>query len=87
LLLNNDTNVPHDVVLRASLPEGWTPQMKDTTYRLGPHSGYPVQLFLTAPASKSGAQSQELGWTLLEDGKQVGKASLLVYPEYNGVPQ
>lgn len=87
LLLHNDTNQSHDVVLRASLPDGWTPQMKDTTYRLGPHSSYPVQLFLTASASKPGAQPQELLWTALEDGKQVGKASLLVYPEYNGVPQ
>lgn len=87
LLLHNDTSESHDFVLRASLPDGWMPEEKDITYRLGPHSSYPAQLFLTAPASGAGAQPQELRWTLLDGGKQVGEASLLVYPEYNGVPQ
>lgn len=87
LLLHNDTNESRDLVLHASLPDGWTPAEKDVAYRLGPHSSYPAQLFLTAPAIGAGAQPQELRWTLLEGGKQVGEASLLVYPEYNGVPQ
>jgi hypothetical protein len=44
-------------------------------------------LFLTAPASKAGAEPQELRWSLLDSGKTVGEVTLLVYPEYNGVPQ
>jgi LmbE family N-acetylglucosaminyl deacetylase len=87
LLLHNDTNESRDLVLHASLPDSWAPATKDITYHLGPHSTYPAQLFLTAPASKAGAELQELRWSLLDSGKAVGEVTLLVYPEYNGVPQ
>jgi LmbE family N-acetylglucosaminyl deacetylase len=87
LLLHNDTDESHDLVLRASLPDGWTPQAKDIPYHLAPHSSYPAQLFLTGPPIKASAPPQELRWSLLEGGKPLGNASLVVYPEYNGVPQ
>jgi hypothetical protein len=87
LLLHNDTDESRDLVVHASLPDGWTPAVKDITYHLGPHSSYPAQLFLTAPVRKADAPPQELRWTLLDDGKPVGEAALTVYPEYNGVPQ
>jgi hypothetical protein len=87
LLLHNDTSNPRDLVLHASLSDGWTPAAKDTTYHLAPHSTYPAQLFLTATVRKADAPPQELRWTLLDGEKLVGEASVEVYPEYNGVPQ
>ena len=87
LLLHNDTDESRDLVVHASLPDEWTPAVKDITYHVGPHSSYPAQLFLTAPVRKPDAPPQELRWTLLDGGKPVGEAALTVYPEYNGVPQ
>jgi LmbE family N-acetylglucosaminyl deacetylase len=87
LLLHNDTNESRDLVLHASLPDGWTPAIEDTTYHVAPHSSYPAQLFLTAPAKKADAPPQDLRWTLLDSGKVVGEVTLAAYPEYNGVPQ
>ncbi len=87
LVLRNDTNQARDLVLHASLPEGWTPADKEVTYHLAAHSTYPAQLFLTAPPVKPGQKPEELRWTLSDSGKTVGDVSLTVYPEYNGVPQ
>jgi LmbE family N-acetylglucosaminyl deacetylase len=87
LLLRNDTDASRDFVLRASLPDRWTPAAKEITYHVGPHSSYPAQLFLTAPVRKADAPPQELRWTLLDGEKPVGNAALTVYPEHNGVPQ
>ncbi len=81
LLLHNDTRESHDLVLRASLPDGWTSTSKESTYHLESHSSYPAQLFLTAPATKAGREPQELRWTLLENGKPIGEATLLVFPQ------
>jgi hypothetical protein len=87
LLLHNDTSGTRDLVLHASLPDGWTPATKDTTFHLAPHSTYPAQLFLTAPVRKADASPQELRWTLLDGGKPLVEATVAVYPENNGVPQ
>lgn len=89
LLLHNDTDVTHEVVLGATMPEGWTSTTKATHYTLQAHSTYPAQLFLHAPegAVKPKAPNQTLRWTLTESGRQVGEVSLTVYMEYNGVPQ
>ena len=89
LLLHNDTNVAREVVLAATMPDGWTSTTKATHYTLAPHSTYPAQLFLHAPeaAVKPNAPNQMLRWTLAEGGRQVGEVSLTVYMEYNGVPQ
>ena len=87
LVLRNDTDEARDLVLHASLPEGWTPADKEVTYHLAAHSTYPAQLFLTAPPVKPGQKPEELRWTLSDSGKAVGEVSLTVYPEYNGVPQ
>jgi LmbE family N-acetylglucosaminyl deacetylase len=100
LLLHNDTDEPRDLMLKASLPEGWTP-LNDTVYHLEAHSSYPAQLFLTRtkPLPPSAAITQtpssvipvtpieQLRWTLWEGNKQAGETSLAVYLEYNGVPQ
>jgi LmbE family N-acetylglucosaminyl deacetylase len=87
LLLHNDTSKSRELVLHASLPDGWTPAGKDITYHLEPHSSYPAQLFLTAPVRKADEPPQELRWTVLDGGKSVGEVTLAVYAEYNGVPQ
>ena len=100
LLIHNDTDQPRDLLLKSSLPDGWTP-IKDTLYHLEAHSSYPAQLFLTrtAPLPPSAAitqtptsvipvtPTQNLRWTLSEGGNPAGEASLTVYLEYNGVPQ
>ena len=64
LVLRNDTDAARDLVLHASLPEGWTPADKEVTYHLAAHSTYPAQLFLTAPPVKPGQKPEELRWTL-----------------------
>ena len=89
LLLHNDTEVAHDVVLAAAMPSGWTSTTHATHYTLEPHSTYPAQLFLHAPegAVQPNAPTQTLRWILTDGGRQVGEVSLAVYMEYNGVPQ
>jgi len=100
LLIHNDTDQPRDLLLKSSLPDGWTP-IENTMYHVDPHSSYPAQLFLTRttplPASAGITQTptsvmpvtptQDLHWTLLDQGKPTGEVSLTVYLEYNGVPQ
>jgi LmbE family N-acetylglucosaminyl deacetylase len=87
LLLHNDSDQPRDVILHASLPEGWTPPAKDVLYHLEPRSTYPAQILLTAPATKPDAPPQQLRWSMTDDGKAVGEVALTVYMEFNGVPQ
>jgi LmbE family N-acetylglucosaminyl deacetylase len=87
LLLHNDTDQAQDVVLHPTLPEGWTPEAKATTYHLEPQSTYPAQLFLVAPEYKKDAPQQQLQWSLSSGGKDIGQVSLTVFMEYNGVPQ
>jgi hypothetical protein len=86
LLLRNDTGQVEDVTLHASLPEGWTPR-SDVLYHLEPHSTYPAQLFLTAPAAKTDSPPQQLRWNITDAGKDAGEVALTVYMEFNGVPQ
>jgi LmbE family N-acetylglucosaminyl deacetylase len=86
LLLHNDTGQVEDVTLHASLPEGWTPR-SDVLYHLEPHSTYPAQLFLTAPAANADAPPQQLRWSITYAGKAAGEVALTVYMEFNGVPQ
>lgn len=90
LLLHNDSALPHDVTLHATLPEGWTAGAQDVIYHLAPRSTYPLQLVLSSPPPPPAAKNTppvELHWMLSEDGKKVGEANLTVYLEYNGVPQ
>ena len=100
LLIHNDTDQPHDLVLHSSLGDGWTP-IEDTLYHVGAHSSYPAQLFLTRtsalPPSAAITQTpssiipvtptHDLRWTLSDRGKPAGEVNLTVYFEYNGVPQ
>lgn len=87
LLLRNDTEQARDITLHASLPDGWTPPAKDVLYRLQPHSSYPAQIFLVAPAAKPDAPPQQLQWSISDGGKEAGEVGLTVYMEFNGVPQ
>jgi LmbE family N-acetylglucosaminyl deacetylase len=87
LLLHNDSDQPRDLVLHASLPEGWTPPAKDVLYHLEPRSTYPAQIFLTAPTTPKDAPPQQLRWSITDGGKAAGDVALTVYMEFNGVPQ
>ncbi len=87
LLLRNDSDQSRDLILHASLPEGWTPPAKDVLYHLEPHSTYPAQIFLTAPATPKDAPPQQLRWSITDGGKAAGEVALTVYMEFNGVPQ
>jgi LmbE family N-acetylglucosaminyl deacetylase len=100
LLIHNDTDQDKDLVLTSSLGDGWVP-VKDTRYHVEAHSTYPAQLFLarTSPLPPSAAitqtptsvipvtPTQDLHWTLSDQGKPAGDVHLTVYLEYNGVPQ
>ena len=87
LLLHNDSDQPRDLILHASLPEGWTSPAKDVLYHLDPRSTYPAQIFLTAPTTKPNAPPQQLSWNITDGGKAAGEVALTVYMEFNGVPQ
>jgi hypothetical protein len=87
LLLHNDSEQARDITLHASLPNGWTPPAKDAVYHLEPHSSYPAQIFLVAPATKPDAPPEQLHWSITDDGKEAGEVALTVYMEFNGVPQ
>jgi LmbE family N-acetylglucosaminyl deacetylase len=87
LLLHNDSDQARDLILHASLPEGWTPPAKDVLYHLEPGSTYPAHIFLTAPETKADAPPQELRWSITDGGKPAGEVALTVYMEFNGVPQ
>ncbi len=86
-LLHNDSDQSRDLILHASLPEGWTPPAKDVLYHLEPHSTYPAQIFLTAPTTPKDAPPQQLRWSMTDGGKAAGDVALTVYMEFNGVPQ
>jgi hypothetical protein len=87
LLLHNDSDQSRDLILHAALPEGWTPAATNVLYHLEPHSTYPAQMFLTAPTSKGDAPPQQLRWSITDGGKVAGEVALMVYMEFNGVPQ
>lgn len=91
LLLHNYAQTAVDVKLHPELPPGWTGDTNDRVYHLEPGSTYPVSEWLTAPADAAQGEPekppQTLAWTASSAGAPVGKASLSVYLEYNGVPQ
>jgi LmbE family N-acetylglucosaminyl deacetylase len=87
LLLHNDSAEAKDLRLRSSLPQGWTPVSGETIYHVEPHSTYPAQLLLNGPPKDEKAPPQQLTWSLEDNGKSLGQVSLMVYLEYNGVPQ
>lgn len=91
LLLRNGSDASADITVHSNLPSGWTGDAKDRVYHLEPGSTYPISMWLTAPddAGEGGAEKppQTLEWTATKGGSPVGKTSLSVYLEYNGVPQ
>jgi LmbE family N-acetylglucosaminyl deacetylase len=88
LLLRNDSAQGVDVTLKSEFLQGWSGDRKDGVYHLDAHSSYPVELFLTSPAgADENAPPQQLSWTLEQDGRQVGKVTLALYLEFDGVSQ
>lgn len=91
LLLQNNSQTAADVKLHPELPAGWTGDTNDRVYHLEPGSTFPVSVWLTAPADAAPGEPERppqiLAWTASSAGAPVGKASLSVYLEYNGVPQ
>ncbi|MGH9615266.1 MAG: PIG-L family deacetylase [Acidobacteriaceae bacterium] len=87
LLLKNGSSAAADITLHADMPSGWSGNTEDRVYHLDAGATYPIELFLTAPAGSTGKTPQMLRWTASENGAPVGKAKLLVYLEYNDVPQ
>ncbi len=87
LLLHNNSPSAVDITLEAHLPSGWSGFTRNGVYHLEPGGTYPVQCFLTAPADSGQKTPETLTWTATRDGQSAGKVNLMVYPEYNGVPQ
>lgn len=87
LLLRNDTGRPADITLHANLPAEWSGDTHDRLYHLEPGTAYPVQLFLTAPASSNQSSPERLSWTALHHSAVAGQAHLAVYMEFDGVSQ
>ncbi len=87
LLLRNDTASDADITLHPALPPGWTGNTQDLLYHLKPGETYPVQLFYQAPGENYKAPPQTLTWTALDHSSAVGKVTLSVYLEFDGVPQ
>jgi LmbE family N-acetylglucosaminyl deacetylase len=87
LLLHNDSPEPADVTLHCDLPAGWKGDARNGSYHLQPHTTYPVQVFLTAPAADNPLSPQNLTWTIGTNGSERSKASIAVYLEFDGVSQ
>jgi len=87
LLLRNDSSSPVDITLRPDLPEGWAGFKRGGSYNLQPNSIYPVQAFLTAPSEPNQKSPQVLTWTADKDGAEIGKVTISVSMEFNGVAQ
>jgi hypothetical protein len=86
-VLRNDTGTPHQVTLRAVLPEGWTNRSPYGQFRIEPGAAYPVSTYVVAPASgKKGWQ--EIQWIADARGRQAGAVTVRVYVgRTGGLPQ
>jgi len=87
LLIRNDSAAPVDLTLHANLPAGWSGDTKQGAYHLGPHSAYPVQLFLTAPTAANQNSPQTLRFVLTGNGIEQKTVDVSVFMEFNGVSQ
>ena len=86
LILRNDTDSPKQVTLHRDLPEGWTQRPDATLFTVSPHDSYPIQLNLKPPELPKGTW-QTLTWSAESEGRSIGKVSLRVDSESNGLPQ
>jgi len=86
LILRNDTDSAKQVTLHRDLPAGWNQKPDATLFTVAPHDSYPIQLTLTPPALTKGTW-QTLSWSVESEGRVIGKVSLRVDSESNGLPQ
>ena len=84
LLIRNDTDEPHEIVLSAVLPAGWKEILGLARYPLRPHSIYPVEAKLVAEPPNS-AEWKVVTWTAGVDGARAGSVSLRVFTAPTGL--
>lgn len=87
LLVRNDTDAEETVTIEAKLPNGWTQKPADTTYTVGPHDAYPIQLTIKPNNDAEKGSWQNLSWTASAGGQQLGTVTLKVQVVSNGLPQ
>jgi hypothetical protein len=86
LTIRNDSDAEKQVTLHSTLPPGWSEQPKATTYTVGAHDSYPIQLTINSSASQKGTW-QTLTWTADSAGQSLGTVTLRVDVVSNGLPQ
>jgi len=86
LLIRNDTDSPQQVNLHSTLPQGWKQKPDATTYSIGSHDSYSIQLTISSTNSQKGTW-QDLNWNAESGGKKIGTVNLRVKAESNGLPQ
>jgi LmbE family N-acetylglucosaminyl deacetylase len=86
LTIRNDSDAEKQVTLHSTLPAGWSEQPKATTYTVGAHDSYPIQLTINSSASQKGTW-QTLTWTADSGGQSLGTVTLRVDVVSNGLPQ
>ena len=86
LTIRNDSDAERQVTLHSTLPAGWSEQPKATTYTVGAHDSYPIQLTINSSAAHKGTW-QTLTWTADSGGQSLGTVTLRVDVVSNGLPQ
>ena len=86
LIIRNDTDTARQITLRATLPEGWTGKPNSTTYTVGAHDSYPIQLTISSSARQKDSW-QTLTWSAESSGQSAGSVTLKVDVVSNGLPQ
>ena len=86
LILRNQTDRVADVVMEATLPEGWSQKEKDLTYRLSAGDVFPFQVELNVPAKKSDNVA-ELTFIGTSAGQTIGTLKIRVRVGAGGLPQ
>jgi LmbE family N-acetylglucosaminyl deacetylase len=86
LLIHNNTDSAKQVILRPSLPSGWSQKPEATVYAVEAHDSYPVQLTLVPSEAHKGTW-QTLTWTAESGGQKIGSVTLRVNVASNGLPQ
>lgn len=87
LIIHNDTDNSTQVNLHGTLPPGWKQQPVAPVYAVGPHDSYPIQLTISPSSGAQKGSWENLLWEAESNGKKIGKASLRVKVEANGLPQ
>jgi len=86
LIVRNDTDSAKQVNLRANLPAGWRQKPEAALFSIGPRGSYPIQLTLT-PAVLPKGTWQTLSWSAESEDGSIGRVTLRVDLESNGLPQ